>query len=171
MMIQNDFTLTQVNNDMETTNSLNFDTVFVEQNLNRLHDDSSSTPTESNMDDDSPTPFLPEIEIFSFTIKSRDKIIWGNSSFKELSSFINKTYDQVELFWLHQFNTSSNLNSIALKTFFILPALLLQKPSAKSKAKEHSESLNNRRLDMWKNSEFDKLLKEVQYIQRKFKSF
>ena len=55
-----------------------------------------------------------------------------------------------------------------MKTFFILPALLLQKPSATSKAKEHSVALI-RRLDMWKNSKFDGLLKEVRYIQHKFK--
>ena len=184
--LDNDITITQDNNDMETTKILNF-----EENLNIFLDESSSTPTESNVDDDPPTPFLPEIEIISFAVESPDKIIWGNSSFKQLSSFISKAYDQAVLFrkylfkipsgkagkrfinelcfCLHQFNTSSDLNSIALKTFFILPALLLQKPTAKSKAKEHTVSLN-RRLDMWKNSEFDKLLKEVQYIQHKFKS-
>ena len=166
-------------------------TVYFQTTIPTRTRESSSAPTELNVDDDPPRPFLPEIEIFSFTIESPDNIIWGNSSFKQLSSFINKTYDQVLLFrknlfkipsgksgklfinelclWLHQFNTSSNLNSIAMKTFFILPAILLQKPSAKSKAKEHSVALI-RRLDMWKNSEFDELLNEVQYIQHKFKS-
>ena len=41
-------------------------------------------------------------------------------------------------FWLRQFNSNSDLNSIALKAFMILLSLMLQKPSATSKTKEHS---------------------------------
>ena len=44
-------------------------------------------------------------------------------------------------FWLHQFNISSKLNSVALKIFMIFPTLMLQKPSTRSKAKDHSECL------------------------------
>ena len=47
-------------------------------------------------------------------------------------------------FWLRQFNSSTKLNAIAMKVFMILPNLMLQKPSAKSKAKEHSECLERR---------------------------
>ena len=70
-------------------------------------------------------------------------------------------------FWLRQFNSPSHLNSISLKVFMILPSLMLQKPSAKSKAKEHSTCLS-RRLDLWKNGDLGILVKEIKQIQKKF---
>ena len=49
----------------------------------------------------------------------------------------------------------------------ILPSLLLQKPSAKSKTKEHSDCLL-RRLELWKSGELLILLKEIRQIQKTF---
>ena len=63
-----------------------------------------------------------------------------------------------------QFNGVSKLNGIALKVFMILPALMLQKPSQKSKAKDHSECLS-RRLNQWKAGEVELLGREVRKIQ------
>ena len=53
-----------------------------------------------------------------------------------------------------------------MKVFMILPALLLQKPSRKSKSKEHSGKLE-RRLQLWKMGNFEDLLHEGQEIQKK----
>ena len=49
----------------------------------------------------------------------------------------------------------------------ILPTLLLQKPSAKSKAKDHSAALG-RRLAAWKKGEINELIREVRCIQGRF---
>eukprot|EP00794_Sanderia_malayensis_P011719 gene11719-12940_t len=66
-------------------------------------------------------------------------------------------------------NRVSKLNSVALKAFMMLAGLLLQKPSAKSKAKEHSACLEHR-LELWKKGELYILLKEIRKIQSKFMS-
>ena len=73
-------------------------------------------------------------------------------------------------FWLKQFNEQTKLNDIAVKVFMILPSLLLlQKPSAKSKAKDHSNSLI-RRIELWKNGDIGQLLKETRNIKKKLVS-
>ena len=64
-------------------------------------------------------------------------------------------------------NSDSDLNSVALKAFMVLPTLILQKPSATSKSKEHSEAIE-RRLALWKQGDIDLLLKEVRFFQGKF---
>ena len=48
----------------------------------------------------------------------------------------------------------------------VLPALILQKPSSRSKTKEHSECIL-RRLEMWRNGDLNMLMREVNTIQRK----
>ena len=53
----------------------------------------------------------------------------------------------------------------ALKAAFVLLAVGLQKPSKKSKAKDHQECLA-RRLVLWKEGEVDALLGEGRMIQR-----
>ena len=53
-----------------------------------------------------------------------------------------------------------------MKAFMTMPGLLLQKPSRKSKSKEHSEALE-RRLLLWKNGNIEELLQEMKEIQNK----
>jgi len=80
-------------------------------------------------------------------------------------SFINEL-----TFWLKQLNSSnSKLNSIAMKAFMVIPALILQKPSRTSKAKDHTIAVE-RRMKEWKNGEIAKLLKDAKAIQLKLKS-
>ena len=52
----------------------------------------------------------------------------------------------------------------ALEMVMIMPALLLQKPSRKSTAKQHGEYLK-RRLKLWKEGKFDELMIETNAIQ------
>ena len=131
---------------------------------------------------------LPRIEIVPNSPKTRNN--WGNTPYNEFTMQVDKIYEEIvhmrsnifkiplgkagkkyikELtFWLRQFNSpKSELNSIALKAFMSLPTLILQKPSPKSKAKEHSEC-TSRRLLLWKNGDLDLLMKEVRHIQKKF---
>ena len=58
-----------------------------------------------------------------------------------------------------------DMHNIALKALTIIPSLLLQKPNKKSKAKERNECLK-RRLDLWHEGDFDKLVREVRFIQK-----
>ena len=56
-----------------------------------------------------------------------------------------------------------------MKVVMILPNLLLQKPSAKSKAKEHTTALEQR-LKMWNEGKIQDLLRDAIAIQSKLKS-
>ena len=49
----------------------------------------------------------------------------------------------------------------------VLPSLILQKPSATSKSKDHSAAII-RRLTLWKQGDLVALMKEVKFIQGKF---
>ena len=60
----------------------------------------------------------------------------------------------------------SQLQGIAIKVIMIMPSLLLYKCSRNSKAKNYTESLK-RRLKLWKEGDFDGLVREVRFIQSK----
>lgn len=51
----------------------------------------------------------------------------------------------------------------------VLPTLILQKPSASSKTKEHSAAIE-RRLRLWKEGDISILMKEIRFIQGRFKT-
>ena len=57
---------------------------------------------------------------------------------------------------------------IALKMVMIMPALLLQKPTTKSSAKQHTEYLK-KRLCHWTEGKFDELVRDGRAIQHKLK--
>ena len=71
--------------------------------------------------------------------------------------------DQVALH-INDWNNGAKCQHIALKAAFVLLAVGLQKPSPKSKAKEHQELLS-KRLVQWKDGEINKLLREGRIIQ------
>ena len=131
-------------------------------------------------------PNLPDYEVLPTEIKNKT---WGNISHESFCDTTNGVYDEIvhfrrnifnvpsgragkafieELaFWIKQFNSNLDLNSVALKAFMVLPTLILQKPSAPSKSKEHSAAIE-RRLNLWRQGDLDLLLKEVRFIQGKF---
>ena len=59
----------------------------------------------------------------------------------------------------------SPLKAIAFKAVMVMPGLLLQKPSRKSKSKDHFTSLENR-MKLWHVGEIMELLKEAETIQK-----
>ena len=110
-------------------------------------------------------PNLPDVEIQP-SIRNSFDIIWSNLSYNEVSKIMDNLYNEIVkfrrnlfklptgksgknfieeiTFWLRQLNANTKLNGIAMKIFMILPSLLLQKPSSRSKAKEHSDCLQRR---------------------------
>lgn len=65
------------------------------------------------------------------------------------------------------FSTDSAMeDDIAMTAIMLMPALLLQKPHAKSKASEHSSYLRDR-LSTWREGDIAKLLNEGRAIQRR----
>ena len=91
---------------------------------------------------------------------------WRKNLFELPTSKIGKTFIQELSCWLDHFNKGTMFRCIALKIFIILPALLLQKPSAKSKSSEHTELLKHR-FELWEQRDVNKLLKEGNVIQRR----
>ena len=133
---------------------------------------------------------LPEIQVNSVLPEDSADKIWNDRSYFQLKAKLKKTYDELvfyrrnlflvptgrsgkdfikELtFWLKQINNGTKLNGVVINAFMVLPSLLLQKPSAKSKAKEYSSSLE-RRITTWKREDIVELMREARQIQRKFK--
>ena len=73
--------------------------------------------------------------------------------------------DQVTLH-INEWNRSSNNQHISLKAAFVLLAVALQKPSPKSKTKDHQEVLS-KRLTLWKEGDISKLVREGRILQRR----
>ena len=67
------------------------------------------------------------------------------------------------------FATESAFEAFALKAVMTLPALVLQKPHAKSKTQDHISCLQ-RRLVLWEKGDIAELLKEGKAIQRSLKA-
>ena len=102
---------------------------------------------------------------FKITRKSiyHDGKTWGNISHASFCYIVSGVYDEIVhyrrnifnvpsgrtgksfieefTFWIKQINADSDLNSVALKAFMVLPTLILQKPSATSKSEEHSAAI------------------------------
>ena len=92
---------------------------------------------------------------------------WKRNLFKVPSGKAGKGFVHELTRLLNAFAEVSALEVIALKAAFVMPALLLQKPHKRSKAKEHSSHLE-RRLGLWNNGSIDALLKEGRTIQKQF---
>ena len=67
---------------------------------------------------------------------------------------------------MKNFNNGNSFQGIAWKVIMILTNLFLQKPSQKSKSKEHANLLEER-LKMWKHGNITSLLKDCKMIQAK----
>ena len=70
---------------------------------------------------------------------------------------------------LNAWTQNPPLRSISLKAIHTMPALLLQKPSKKSKSREYLVALE-RRLQLWERGEIKSLLLEVEIIQQRLTS-
>ena len=120
-----------------------------------------------------PTFMINNIEIMSFTKLVDDAYSemsqWRKNLFKLPTGHAGKSFIMELKLWLDHFNSQTQLSGIALKVFMIIPALLLQKPSQKSKSKEHSEKLE-KRLKLWKEGEIQVLLQECRLIQKRLKA-
>ena len=61
---------------------------------------------------------------------------------------------------IESWTNNTEICDIALKALMVMPALLLQKPTRKSTAKQHKEYLK-KRLDLWSSGTLKNFLKKV----------
>ena len=70
---------------------------------------------------------------------------------------------------LDQWTNNTSLKNMALKAIHVMPALLLQKPSKTSKAKDHLRALE-RRIRLWEEGNIIELVNESKAIQERLPS-
>ena len=136
----------------------------------------------------STAPESVSLELPDFRPVADATFSWGSSDSANFINSLNDVYDEIvhwkpnlfkvpygkagksfvfELARLYKaFASRSALECIALKAAVVLPILVLQKPSSKSKAKEHSTCLV-RRLSTWQDGDLSDLLWEGRTIQQR----
>ena len=73
----------------------------------------------------------PDVAVFSDAYE--EIVHWKANLFDVPTCAVGRRFFKELTRWLQNFNAETKFRSIAIKTFMILPALLLQKPSAKAK--------------------------------------
>ena len=91
-------------------------------------------------------------------------VLWKKNMFKVPKGKIGERFIEEVANTINFFNSGSNLESVAISMTLIIFPLLLQKPSKSSKAKDHVTHLE-RRLQLWKDGEIEKLARECKSIQ------
>ena len=85
-------------------------------------------------------------------------VTWKKNLFMLPIGKVTKDFIVLVTEWLRSYKTNSSFQGLAIKVVMILPGLLLQKPSATSKGKEHSTALGVR-LQLWKEGKYDEILR------------
>ena len=121
----------------------------------------------------SPTFRWGEIEGGAFaraTQNCYEEIVhWKRNLFKVPSGRAGKSFVRELTRMFQAYADASALESVAFQAAMAMPALLLQKPHPKSKAKEHTLHLD-RRLKQWMNGDIEGLLEEGRTIQHRLNS-
>ena len=108
-----------------------------------------------------------DAETFSHSIECcyAEVVHWKRNLFKIPSGKAGKAFVRELSRLFHAFGDSSAMECVALKAAMVLPALLLQRPHVKSKAKDHSTHLE-RGLKLWEKGDINSLVIEARTIQR-----
>lgn len=110
---------------------------------------------------------LKGLDILHIFNKAYDEIIkWRRNLFKVPSGKHGKEFVRCTSSLINHFNNDSSLQQAAMTALMVMPALLLQKPSRRSKTKDHNRHLENR-LKMWQDGNITGLIKEGKAIQKR----
>ena len=154
-------------------------TQLQDPNLPWLCPSCHSSPASN--DDTQLTQFLVDLGDFSSSQSREDSIVFGCLKGADAIKDINKAYNVI-VHWkpnvfltpsghagqnflttikdlFDQFTNNGPLKPVALKLILIAGPLLLQKPSASSKSKDHIECLT-RRLNLWNEGQLSELIRE-----------
>ncbi len=150
--------------DMSNDDDNEFDDNTKEQWPNYLPEHNTANKSdviEWGKSDNGSTIFIQTASI----INAYDEIIsWKKNVFLVPYGRIGRDFIDLLTMHINQWNNKSDKQQIALRAFFVLLSVGLQKPGPKSKAKDHKECLK-KRIVLWKNGEIDKLLNEGRIIQ------
>ena len=99
-----------------------------------------------------------------------DEIIkWKKNLFKVPSGAQGKAYVKATSKVINYYVNNSPLQNVAMTALMVMPALLLQKPSKRSKTKDHVRHLEDR-LKLWEKGDIKGLIKEGKAIQKRITS-
>lgn len=91
---------------------------------------------------------------------------WKRNVFKLPSGKVGKSLLDEMNYLITRFNNDDRLSPICIKLLMIIGPLLLQKPSKRSKTKDHVRYLE-KRLNLWKMGDIFTLMKECRAIQQR----
>ena len=84
---------------------------------------------------------INKFDLFSLISNTYEDIVtWKKNLFKLPSGKCGREFIKLMTDWLQKYNSDSTFQCIAMKVVRILPNMLLQKPSATSKSKDHTKS-------------------------------
>ena len=95
-------------------------------------------------------------------------VFWRKTPFKLPSGAAGKNFLREVARLMNLWTDNKPLSEVALNLVMVMPALLLQKPSRKSNAKQHSEYLA-KRLSQWQHGQFNEIMIEARAIQQNLK--
>ena len=133
---------------------------------------------------------IPTMSLPCYQHMNKPNFMWGTLNGTSFSRAINSAYYEA-ICWRHNlfqvpwgkvgtsfvtglaslfrgYGESTVLESVALHAAMVMPILLLQKPHARSKAKDHLKCLE-RRLAVWKAGDIELLFHEGRTIQSRFR--
>ena len=103
----------------------------------------------------------------SINLCYKETVHWRRNLFKVPTGKSGKALVRELARMFQAYADGSALEGIVLQAAMVMPALLLQKPHPKSKAKEHTQHLE-RRLQLWLEGNIDSLMDEGRTIQLQF---
>ena len=108
-------------------------------------------------------------ETFACSINRSYEVIvhWRRNLFKIPSGKARKAFIRELTRMFRAYADGSALESVAMKAAMVMPALLLQKPHPRSKAKDHTLHIE-RRLRQWSEGDLEGLMNEGYTIQHQF---
>jgi hypothetical protein len=147
-----------------------------------IRTDPSPTANASHVNNHELPPFIPLFKANftwgthdSATIKQaietvyEEVIYWRRNLFPIPSGHAGTNFVQETARLFESYATSGPLEPIALKSVAIMSHLLLQKPFAKSKNRDHLQHLS-RRMAMWEKGDIIELLSEARLLQSRHQS-
>ena len=138
--------------------------IFLEDN-----DNIANLPSYTKVDAQPNTSYNtvpPDLFVTNINNIYEEMVKWRKNLFLLPTGNAGKSFVNLITQWVSNYNKSNTFQSIVMKVVMILPNLLLQKPSSKSKAKDHSKALEER-LKQWNEGKFMELLRDCKIIQKK----
>ena len=114
----------------------------------------------------SPEGFPIKIQSSTITNAYNEIVTWKKNAFLVPYGRVGRDFIDELTSLINDWNNQTDSHHVSLKAMFVFLALALQKPSRKSKSKDHQVILS-KRIEKWKKGEIESLVREGRVIQRR----